>query len=43
MKIANWNIERLKNSSKLDEITQILTNLDADILVLTETDNRINK
>ncbi|MEN9488259.1 MAG: hypothetical protein RL494_524, partial [Bacteroidota bacterium] len=40
MKIANWNIERLKNSSKLDEITQILTDLDAEILVLTETDNR---
>jgi exonuclease III len=41
MKIANWNIERLKNSSKIDDITQNLTDLDADILVLTETDNRI--
>ena len=41
MKIANWNIERLKHSSKLDEITQILTDLEAEILVLTETDNRI--
>jgi len=41
MKIANWNVERLKHYAKIDEISQILTDLDAEILVLTETDNRI--
>jgi hypothetical protein len=41
MKIANWNIERLKNQSKIIEISQILNEIDADILVLTETDSRI--
>jgi len=41
MKIANWNLERLKQKAKINEITQILTDLDAEILVLTETDNRI--
>jgi len=41
MKIATWNIERLKHMSSLDEIEQICADLEADILVLTETDNRI--
>ena len=41
VKIANWNIERLKHSSKIDEIIQILTDLDAEILVLTEFDSKI--
>lgn len=42
MKIATWNIERLKHKSKLIEIITILNNLNAAILVLTETDSRIN-
>ena len=41
MKIANWNVERLKHKRELGEITKILTELDADILVLTETDSQI--
>lgn len=41
MKIATWNIERLKTKKNLDEIISILNNLEADILVLTETDNRV--
>lgn len=41
MKIATWNIERLKHFSKQREIEQICAELEADILVLTETDNRI--
>ena len=41
MKIATWNIERLKHSGALPEITDICNNIHADILVLTETDERI--
>lgn len=41
MKIATWNIERLQHKSKLDTILQVLAALQADILVLTETDSRI--
>ena len=41
MKIGTWNIERLKHSKNIEEITSILENLDMDILVLTETDERI--
>jgi len=41
MKIATWNLERLKHLKKLDEITAILKNLNADILILTETDERV--
>ena len=41
MKIATWNLARLKTKKNLDEIISILNNLDADILVLTETDNRV--
>ncbi len=42
MKIANWNVERLKHKTKLAEIIKILTDVNADILVLTETDQQIN-
>jgi exonuclease III len=41
MRIATWNVERLKHRSQLNEITEILDGLDADVLVLTETDSRI--
>lgn len=41
MKIAVWNIERLKHKKFLDEITSICNELRADILVLTETDERV--
>lgn len=41
MKIANWNIERLKHKAKLNSITNLLEELNADILVLTETDSRV--
>ncbi len=41
MKIATWNIERLKVKSKLDDITALCEKADADILVLTEADERV--
>ena len=41
MKIATWNVERLKHKSKLEQINSIIDELCADILVLTETDERI--
>ena len=41
MRIATWNIERLKHKSDILLINSILVELKADILVLTETDNQI--
>ena len=41
MKIVTWNLERLKNN-QTEIILSKLTELDADILILTETDSRIN-
>ena len=41
MKIATWNIERLKHKSDIVRINSVLDELKADILVLTETDNRV--
>lgn len=41
MKIATWNIERLKNKSKLAEIKSEIEAISPDILVLTESDNRL--
>jgi exonuclease III len=41
MKIATWNVERLKHHKHLDEIVQACMQYEADILVLTETDLRI--
>lgn len=38
MKIATWNVERLKHRKDLDEIIDICNRLHADILVLTESD-----
>ncbi len=42
MKIATWNIERLKHSARLNLITNAIDDLQADICVLTETDSRVN-
>lgn len=41
MKISTWNIERLKHGNSLGEIIQICEQKQSDILVLTETDNRV--
>lgn len=41
MKIATWNVERLKHRSSLNRILTVIENVQADILVLTETDERI--
>jgi exonuclease III len=41
MKIATWNVERLKLKTKLETIISVIENLNADILVLTETDTAI--
>ncbi len=41
MKIATWNLQRLKHKRKLTDIVELLLLIDADILVLTETDERI--
>lgn len=41
MKIATWNIERLKHKSKHSEMLAMINEIDADILVLTETDSRL--
>ena len=41
MKIATWNIERLKHKKDIELINSILAGLKADILVLTETDNQV--
>ena len=43
MKIATWNIGRLKHFSKLFEIQSEIQKVNADILVLTETDQRIDQ
>ena len=42
MKISTWNIERLKHKNKIEQINSILAELKADILVLTESDNRVD-
>ncbi len=41
MKIATWNVERLKHKKALDEILLECENVQADILVLTETYTRL--
>ena len=38
MKIATWNVERLKHKNQIDQILSDCTTTSADILVLTETD-----
>lgn len=41
MKIATWNVERLKHKNSLQEMIAACENVQADILVLTETDHRL--
>ena len=41
MRIATWNIERLKHFKRLPEITSAIEKVNADILILTESDTRI--
>lgn len=41
MRIATWNIERLKHKSDIVLINSALAELKADILVLTETYNQV--
>lgn len=42
MTIATWNLERLKYNREVVEIISILENLNADILVLTEYDEKVD-
>jgi len=42
MRIATWNIERLKHKTASVQLNSALAGLIADILVLTETDNRVD-
>jgi hypothetical protein len=42
MNIATWNVERLKYSKETAKIISILENLKANIVVLTEYDERVN-
>lgn len=41
MRIATWNVERLKHWRELDEIIDACNRVKADILILTETDSRV--
>ena len=41
MRIATWNVERLSPLKRLPGIMEELRRVDADVLVLTETDRRI--
>lgn len=41
MKIATWNIERLTHKKQLENMKSICSQVDADILVLTEADERL--
>ena len=41
MKIATWNVERLKHKKSIEEIISVCENTHADILVLTESDEQI--
>ena len=40
MRIATWNIERLKHRAKTDQMHRAIEAVNADILILTETDRR---
>jgi endonuclease/exonuclease/phosphatase family metal-dependent hydrolase len=42
MKIATWNVERLRHKDNLTSISEICGQVAADIFVLTETDTRLN-
>lgn len=43
MRIATWNVERLSPLKRLPGIMEELRRVDADVLVLTETDRRIHQ
>ena len=42
MRIATWNVERLKHIDQIDMMQSLCRDVAADILVLTETDSRIH-
>ena len=42
MRIATWNVERLKHKASLEEMRRLCEDSQADILVLTETDARLH-
>jgi endonuclease/exonuclease/phosphatase family metal-dependent hydrolase len=42
LKIATWNVERLKHKSKLPQMIEVCNQIAADIFVLTETDAKLN-
>lgn len=42
MKIATWNVERLRHKKALDMMLHSIEEANADILVLTETDRRLH-
>ena len=42
MRIATWNVERLKHKKDLEKIKNLCDKLNADIFILTETDEQIN-
>ena len=42
MRVATWNVERLKHKNQLEQILFACNNAKADILVLTETDEIIH-
>lgn len=42
MKIATWNVERLKHKNAIREIQDVCNQVKADILVLTETGQRLH-
>lgn len=41
MRLASWNVERLHNKALLGKILDECGRINADILVLTETDTRV--
>jgi exonuclease III len=41
MRIATWNIERLKHRKRLSEIIKEIDKVAADILILTEADETV--
>ncbi|CAK7036088.1 MAG: hypothetical protein BACD_00116 [Bacteroides rodentium] len=41
MRIATWNVERLKHRKEMGRLVEEIRKADADILVLTETDTRL--
>jgi len=41
LRIATWNVERLKHKREIEKIKNICDDLNADIFILTETDEQI--